>query len=43
MSYYHCTAEQRKAYGIPDNMIRLALGIENTDDLIADLARALGD
>jgi cystathionine gamma-synthase len=41
MSYYQCTAEERRAYGIPDNMIRLSCGIENADDLIADLAQAL--
>jgi cystathionine beta-lyase/cystathionine gamma-synthase len=27
--------------GIPDNMIRLSVGIEDERDLIADLARAL--
>lgn len=42
MSYYQCTPEERKQYGIPDNMIRMSCGIENTDDLIADLAQALG-
>jgi len=41
MSYYECTAEQRKEFGITDNMIRIALGIENTEDLIDDLAQAL--
>lgn len=41
MSYYHCTPEERRTFGIPDNMIRLALGIEDTDDLIADLDQAL--
>ena len=41
MSYYECTAEERRAFGIPDNMIRLACGIENSADLIADLAQAL--
>jgi cystathionine gamma-synthase len=41
MSYYQCTPEDRRAYGIPDNMIRLACGIENSDDLVADLAQAL--
>jgi len=41
MSYYQCTPEERAEYGIPDNMIRMACGIENADDLIADLARAL--
>src|SRR6185369_17310499 len=41
MSYYECTPEDRQRYGIPDNMIRLACGIENSADLIADLAQAL--
>jgi cystathionine gamma-synthase len=41
MSYYQCTPEDRRAYGISDNMIRLSCGIENPDDLIADLAQAL--
>ena len=41
MSYYECSADERRAYGITDNMIRLACGIENAADLIADLAHAL--
>ncbi len=41
MSYHSHTPEQRRAVGIPDNMIRLACGIENADDLIADLSQAL--
>jgi cystathionine gamma-synthase len=41
MSYFECTPEDRQRFGIRDNMIRLACGIENTDDLIADLAQAL--
>ena len=41
MSYYHCTPEERKRFGIADNMIRMSCGIENTDDLIADLRQAL--
>ena len=41
MSYYQCTQEERDKFGIPDNMIRLACGIENSEDLIADLAQAL--
>jgi cystathionine gamma-synthase len=42
LSYYECSPEQRRAWGIPDNMIRLSCGIENAEDLIADLAQALG-
>ena len=41
MSYHDFTPEARRALGIPDNMIRLACGIENTEDLIADLKQAL--
>jgi cystathionine gamma-synthase len=41
MSYYECSPEDRRRFGIPDNMIRLACGIEDSADLIADLAHAL--
>ncbi len=41
MSYFEATPEDRKRFGIPDNMIRLALGIENAEDLIDDLRQAL--
>jgi cystathionine gamma-synthase len=41
MSYFECTPEERREFGIPDNMIRLSCGIENTEDLIDDLRRAL--
>lgn len=41
MSYYECTPEQRREFGIADNMIRLSCGIENSEDLIADLKQAL--
>jgi cystathionine gamma-synthase len=42
MSYHDFTREQRLAVGIPDNMIRVACGIENPEDLIADFQQALG-
>lgn len=41
MSYFQCTPEERKRFGIPDNMIRVACGIENTADLIQDLSQAI--
>ncbi len=41
MSYYEVSPEDRQRFGIPDNMIRLSCGIENTEDLIADLGQAL--
>jgi cystathionine gamma-synthase len=41
MSYYEQKPEDRQRFGIPDNMIRLACGLENTEDLIADLQQAL--
>lgn len=41
MSYFEALPEDRRKWGIPDNMIRLACGIENTDDLIEDLRQAL--
>jgi cystathionine gamma-synthase len=41
MSYFNYKPEDREKFGIYDNMIRLACGIENTEDLIADLAQAL--
>ena len=41
MSYHDFTPEERRAVGIYDNMIRLSCGIENPEDLIADLAQAL--
>lgn len=41
MSFYELTTEERLEIGIKDNLIRYAVGIEDTDDLIADLAQAL--
>ena len=33
--------EQRLATGITDGLIRISVGLENPDDLIADLRQAL--
>ena len=40
MSYFELTSEERAAIGIHDNLIRLAVGIEDPEDLIGDLAQA---
>jgi cystathionine gamma-synthase len=36
-------ADVRAAIGLTDRLLRLSVGIEDADDLIADLAQALGD
>jgi cystathionine gamma-synthase len=41
MSYYDTPPEDRRRFGISDNMIRLSCGIENAEDLIEDLKQAL--
>ncbi len=41
ISYFECTPEERVKYGIPDNMIRMSCGIEDSSDLIADLKQAI--
>jgi cystathionine gamma-synthase len=41
MSFYELTTEERLQIGIKDNLIRYAVGVEDADDLIADLAQAL--
>lgn len=41
MSYHDFTPEARRAVGIYDNMIRVSCGVENAEDLIADLKQAL--
>jgi len=41
ISYYEKTTEERLALGIKDNLVRFALGIEDTDDLLDDLDQAL--
>ena len=41
MTHASMSQESREQAGITDNLIRLAVGCENTDDLLADLAQAL--
>ena len=40
-SHVELTVEQRRALGIPQSLIRYAAGIENPEDLVADLEQAL--
>jgi cystathionine beta-lyase/cystathionine gamma-synthase len=40
-SHASLSPEQRAAAGIPDGFLRLSLGLEDPEDLIADLARGL--
>jgi len=42
MTHASVPAEQRAALGIGDTLIRLSVGIEDCDDLLADLDQALG-
>lgn len=41
MSFYELTTEERLQVGIKDNLVRYAVGVEDCDDLIADLGQAL--
>lgn len=40
-SHAHMTSEQRASIGIPDGFLRLSIGIEDADDIIADIEQAL--
>lgn len=40
-SHVESSADERAAMGIPESLVRYSVGIEDTDDLIADLAQAI--
>jgi cystathionine gamma-synthase len=40
-SHVECTAEERAALGIPEGLVRYSTGIEDVEDLLADLEQAL--
>jgi cystathionine gamma-synthase len=40
-SHVECSAEERAAAGIPEGLVRYSTGIEDVEDLIADLEQAL--
>ena len=41
MSYFDTAPEIREALGISDELVRLSVGIEDTDDLLDDFEQAL--
>ena len=41
MGYADLPQEERDELGISDQLVRLCIGIEETEDLLADLAQAL--
>ncbi len=41
MSFYELSTEERLSIGIKDNLVRFAIGIEDTQDILADLEQAL--
>lgn len=40
-SHEHMLAEERERIGIPDGFMRVSIGLENVEDLIADIEQAL--
>ncbi len=40
-SHVECTPEERAAMGIPEDLVRYSVGVEDTEALIGDLERAL--
>jgi len=42
ITHEHMTPEERAAAGIDDGLIRLSVGLEDPEDIIADLEQALG-
>jgi len=41
LSFYQLTAEERLEAGIPDQLVRYAVGVEDAADLISDVSQAL--
>ena len=41
MTHASIPKEEREKVGVTDNLIRLSVGIEHVDDLLADLEQAL--
>jgi cystathionine gamma-synthase len=43
MSFFEKTTEERLEFGIKDNLVRFAIGVEDAADIIADLEQALAE
>jgi len=41
MTHYGVPKEERERFGITDGLIRMSIGIENVQDIIADINQAL--
>jgi cystathionine beta-lyase/cystathionine gamma-synthase len=41
ITHEHMTAEERQVAGVDDGLIRLSVGLEDPNDIIADLDQAL--
>ena len=41
MTHATYSADERKRHGISDSLLRLSFGLENVEDLMADIAQAL--
>ena len=41
MTHYGVPKEQREKYGITDGLIRMSIGMENVEDILADLEQSL--
>lgn len=41
MSYYGLSTEERLALGVPEDLVRLSVGVEDAGDILGDLDRAL--
>jgi cystathionine beta-lyase/cystathionine gamma-synthase len=40
-SHSHLSSDERSRIGIPDGFLRLSVGIEDVEDLVADLEQAV--
>jgi methionine-gamma-lyase len=41
MTHYSVPKQEKEKYGITDGLIRMNVGIENVQDIIADISQAL--